>query len=167
MSDLAAGAEAGNLTAFRIALLLYGLCRAAEEDEGDCARPLGLTASQARALYRLSASDSISLSEFGKRAKVTLPTATGLINRLEAKGLVEVRRKVGDLRMVLVKLSKEGQALREAHWQAMQRQSQLYLFCNHRGEENARRLLEDLLQCYRSVAKDQFAEYAQNAHPLP
>jgi len=60
--------------------------------------PYGLTTSQAAVLYRLFEEDEQTQSELAEKIKVGTVTLGGLVDRLEARGLVERRADPNDRR---------------------------------------------------------------------
>ena len=73
--------------------------------------PLRLTTAQATVLAFLNEEDGITPAELGKRLQLDSATLTGLINRLEARGLVARRKDREDRRAVRVCLSPPGRGL--------------------------------------------------------
>jgi MarR family transcriptional regulator, transcriptional regulator for hemolysin len=71
----------------------------------------GLTDVQFRVLRRLWHGDGILIGELGKELSLDPPTLTGLVDRLEAKGLVSRRRDPDDRRAVQVYLTDQGHSL--------------------------------------------------------
>jgi DNA-binding MarR family transcriptional regulator len=69
-----------------------------------------LTPTKLRALDVL-AEDSVRVGELGDRVGIDDTTATRLVDRLEASGLVERRQLPGDRRVTVVGLSADGVAL--------------------------------------------------------
>lgn len=73
----------------------------------------GLTDVQFRVLRRLWCGDGLSLGELARDTSLDGATLTGLVDRLEAKGLVCRQRDTEDRRAVQVFLTPAGKALRE------------------------------------------------------
>lgn len=75
----------------------------------------GLTLSQARMVMELGdAPAGVPLKELERRFRVAQPTIVGIVQRLEVKGLVEKVAEPHDNRVKIVRLTKAGQAYREA-----------------------------------------------------
>jgi len=75
--------------------------------------PLGLTYTQYIVLLALWEKDGISVREIGERLFLDSGTLTPLLKKLEAQGRVVRTRSTDDERVVLVRLTDEGRALRE------------------------------------------------------
>jgi DNA-binding MarR family transcriptional regulator len=74
----------------------------------------GITPPQWGVMVRLGQQDGQSLSEIGARALFDGPTMTGIVDRLEAAGLVRRRRDSADRRVINVYLSEQGRALMQS-----------------------------------------------------
>lgn len=74
----------------------------------------GITPPQWGVLIRLAQQNGQSLSEIGSRALFDGPTMTGIVDRLEASGLVERRRDSTDRRVINVYLSERGKSLMQS-----------------------------------------------------
>lgn len=72
----------------------------------------GLTAPQWAILARLWGEDGQSPSIIGKSLHFDKPTITGIVDRLEQKGLVKKIRDIEDRRVVRVYLTEDGKKLR-------------------------------------------------------
>jgi DNA-binding MarR family transcriptional regulator len=70
--------------------------------------PSNVTAVQGVVLNFLSEGDAIASKELGQRTKLDSATLTGILDRLEAMGLVERRPNPADRRAILICLSKKG-----------------------------------------------------------
>jgi DNA-binding MarR family transcriptional regulator len=77
-------------------------------------QPHGITPPQWGALIRLAERDGQSLSEIGGRALFDGPTMTGIVDRLEAAGLVERRRDSSDRRVINLYLTDRGRTLMDS-----------------------------------------------------
>ncbi len=75
-----------------------------------------LTVTQLRVLLILRASDSLKMSDIAAKLNVTLPTTTIIVNNLVRKNLVQRDVSPEDRRIVLCRLSAEGQALIDKIW---------------------------------------------------
>ena len=77
-------------------------------------RHYGLTVPQLVILQELSKGREVSIGELAKTVSLGQATVTGIINRLEQRGLVMRRRSEMDKRRVLVKSTKRCEAIIEA-----------------------------------------------------
>jgi len=68
----------------------------------------GLTAPQLIILQELSHSNQIAIGEIARKISLSQATATDIINRLEAKGLVSRTKNSLDRRQVLIKITLNG-----------------------------------------------------------
>jgi len=73
-------------------------------------RERGLTPSQADVVFTLGNTEGLSCKELGQRTLITKGTLTGVLDRLEAKKLVERRPSTEDGRSYIVKLTPKGVA---------------------------------------------------------
>ena len=71
----------------------------------------GLTAPQLSVLKTIARLQPVIASEIAKRVHLGQPTVTGILNRLEQRGLVERTRGARDRRSVLVSLTAAGEAI--------------------------------------------------------
>src|SRR6266571_8902297 len=74
----------------------------------------GVTPPQWGAMLCLIEKDGQSLSEIGARALFDGPTMTGIVDRLEAGGLVERRRDSADRRIINLYLTERGRAVMDS-----------------------------------------------------
>lgn len=72
-----------------------------------------LTVSQADVLFTLGNTDGLSFKEIGELTLITKGTLTGVIDRMEEKGLVKRKESSLDRRITLVRLTKQGERLFE------------------------------------------------------
>jgi DNA-binding MarR family transcriptional regulator len=75
-----------------------------------------ITVTQLRLLLILQASGPIRMSDIASRLKVTLPTATIVVDGLVRRSLVQRESNPQDRRVVICKLSPEGQTLIKKLW---------------------------------------------------
>lgn len=87
------------------------LYRAVYLDSAKMSRQFGLTGSQSGVLRNLVAHGPLSSAALSRRLYVTPSNITGVIDRLERKGLVERVRKEGDRRIALITLTEKGDEL--------------------------------------------------------
>ena len=69
----------------------------------------GLTPSQARVIFTLGDTDGMTCKDIGDVTLITKGTLTGVVDRLEEKGLVERWSVEGDGRKTIVALTRKGQ----------------------------------------------------------
>lgn len=74
----------------------------------------GLTPSQCDVLFTLGDTDGLPFKDLSELSLVTGGTLTPVLNRMEAKGLVNRGKHPSDSRQIIVKLTPEGQALYRA-----------------------------------------------------
>ena len=87
------------------------LYRAVYLDASKMSRQFGLTGAQSGVLRNLFAHGALSSADLSRKLYVTPSNITGVIDRLEKKGLVERIRKVGDRRVALITLTEKGNEL--------------------------------------------------------
>ena len=73
----------------------------------------GLTPSQARVIFTLGDTDGMTCKDIGDVTLITKGTLTGVVDRLEEKGLVERWSVEGDGRKTIVALTRRGQRVYE------------------------------------------------------
>lgn len=76
---------------------------------GERLASLGLFPGQEQVLQALANTDSLTMGELAGLLRVKPPTASKTIARLALQGLVERRTEPGDARVVIVRLTEEGQ----------------------------------------------------------
>lgn len=74
-------------------------------------RETGLTASQFDILVTLGNTQGMTFKELGQRTLITKGTLTGVVDRLEARGLARREASDKDGRSTVVRLTAEGEAL--------------------------------------------------------
>lgn len=87
------------------------LVRAEALDSKKMSKQFGLTGPQSLVLRLLVKNGSLSSADLSRQMYVTPSNITGIIDRLEIKGLVERIRKQGDRRVALITLTDSGQQL--------------------------------------------------------
>lgn len=91
---------------------LYRASRAMIRGYGPLLEPLGLTYAQYLVLLVLWEEDAVSVRQLGERLSLDSATLTPLLKRLEAQGAIERRRDPDDDRVLRVRLTEQGRALR-------------------------------------------------------
>jgi len=81
-------------------------------------RESGLTTAQADVIFSLGNRGAMTFKEIGERTLITKGTLTGVVDRLEAKGLVERIADTRDRRSTHVQLTAAGEAVFETHFPA-------------------------------------------------
>lgn len=82
-----------------------------ERYSGESVRQYGLTHAQFDIIATLGNTDGMSYKELGERTLITKGTLTGVIERLEQKGIVLRERSSDDKRSYYVRLTDEGDAV--------------------------------------------------------
>jgi DNA-binding MarR family transcriptional regulator len=90
------------------------LYRAVYIDTSKMSRQFGLTGAQSGVLRNLFAHGALSSADLSRKLYVTPSNITGVIDRLERKGLVERVRKEGDRRIALITLTEKGDELSQS-----------------------------------------------------
>ncbi|MFY9941518.1 MAG: MarR family transcriptional regulator [Desulfobacterales bacterium] len=85
------------------------LSRAVYMDSAKMSRRYGLTSPQSGVLRALFTQGPLSSTELSRRLFVTPSNITGIIDRLEKKGLVERLPKARDRRVTMITLTPQGQ----------------------------------------------------------
>ena len=85
------------------------LVRAEYLDSQKMSKQYGLTGPQSLVLRLLIKKGALSSADLSRQMYVTPSNITGIIDRLEKKGLVERIRKQGDRRVALITLTESGQ----------------------------------------------------------
>ena len=84
------------------------LIRSVQRDSERAAKQYGLTGAQANALHALSQQGAMNSAQLSRALFVTPANITGIVDRLETKGLVVRQRKPGDRRSVVLSLTDQG-----------------------------------------------------------
>jgi len=93
--------------------LLVALTVRVKAHEDVCLGRLGLTRMEAKALYRLEPGEAAPVRSLAERGGVDPSNLSGAVESLEARGLVERQRAVHDRRVRAVRLTVEGEQLRD------------------------------------------------------
>lgn len=99
---------------------------------------LGLTSSQFDIIATLGNTEGMSCKELGEKTFITKGTMTGVLDRLECKGVLTRCPVQGDRRLYLIKLTDEGQALFEKVFPLHLEHMKQYF--DHMGEETVKQL---------------------------
>lgn len=91
--------------------LLAECMQSFERYSAEHVRQYGLTHAQFDIIATLGNTSGMSFKCLGDQTLITKGTLTGVIERLEAKGLVERERSASDKRSYFVRLSAEGEAM--------------------------------------------------------
>jgi DNA-binding MarR family transcriptional regulator len=98
-----------------------------ERFSGESVRASGLTHAQFDIIATLGNTPGMSYKELGERTLITKGTLTGVIERLEQKGLVERERNSGDKRSFFIRLTQAGEdVFREVFPKVVARGKQLF-----------------------------------------
>ncbi|MDN5685217.1 MAG: MarR family transcriptional regulator [Brachybacterium sp.] len=122
---------------------------------GELLQPLGLYPGQELALMLLAESSPRSLAELAEILRVTAPTMTVMIQRMEKKGLVTKERSTENRRQVEVRLTVEGERTHDrvlALWDILDARTVSHLTAAE--EVELQRLLRLALAGVREAAAD-------------
>lgn len=96
----------------QLCFAVYSASRALTRAYAPLLEPLGLTYPQYLVLLVLWAEDGVSVKRLGEQLGLDSATLTPLLKRLAERGLVERRRDADDERVVRIRLTAEGKALK-------------------------------------------------------
>jgi DNA-binding MarR family transcriptional regulator len=100
----------------QLCFALYRASRAIIRTYGPLLKPLGLTYAQYLVMLVLWNDDNISVKEIGDKLALDSATLTPLLKKLEQQKIVTRERAIEDERVVQIKLTKQGHALKiKAH----------------------------------------------------
>lgn len=97
----------------QLCFALYSASRAMTRAYAPLLEPLGLTYPQYVTMLVLWEQDDISVTDIGERLALDSGTLTPLLKRLEQQSLIRRARSVEDERVVRVRLTATGRALRD------------------------------------------------------
>lgn len=103
----------------------------------------GLTPSQRSILATLDRCGPTTLSRVAEIEAVSRPAASGIVSRLEERGLIERRANPGDRRSALLALSEEGETVLE---QGRRERTAVLAVRVERLSEKDRRILADAIE---------------------
>src|SRR3954463_7306211 len=107
--------------------LLYECIQAFDRFSAESVRQCGLTHAQFDIVATLGNTAGMSYKELGERTLITKGTLTGVIERLEQKGLVERERSSEDKRSFFVRLTAQGeQVFRDVFPQVVEHGKKLF-----------------------------------------
>jgi DNA-binding MarR family transcriptional regulator len=96
----------------QLCFALYAASRAVQRAYGPLLEPLGVTYPQYLVLLVLWEKDDVPVKFLGERLALDSATLTPLLKRLEQQGIVVRRRDSEDERVVRIRLTEHGRALR-------------------------------------------------------
>ncbi len=91
--------------------LLAECMQSFEKSSAQHVRQLGFTHSQFDIIATLGNTSGMTCKDLGDKTLITKGTLTGVLDRLEQKGLIERERGCDDRRQLFVKLSEQGDAV--------------------------------------------------------
>lgn len=132
-----------------------------ERFTGEFVRGFGITHAQFDIIATLGNTPGMSYKELGERTLITKGTLTGVIERLEQKGLVRRERSQDDKRSFFVRLTPEGEAMFEDVFpQVVARGKQLFASYGPADFDRIETILTDLQGRIRRAAGQQDKEDA-------
>lgn len=115
---------------------------------------LGLTPAQFDVLATLGDTPGMTCKQLGEGTLITKGTLTGVLDRLEAKGLIHRCRGEADSRQVFVSLTPEGEAVFKATFQPhIDYMAQFWDRMPLERQEQLRDLLRELQSAFRGPSK--------------
>jgi MarR family 2-MHQ and catechol resistance regulon transcriptional repressor len=124
-----------------------------ERFTGEFVRGCGLTQAQFDIVATLGNTSGMSYKELGERTLITKGTLTGVIERLEEKGLVARERNRGDKRSFFVRLTPQGEDLfREVFPKVVDHGKQLFASYGAPDFDKLDEALRALRQCINDAA---------------
>lgn len=105
-----------------ILLSVRKIMRAIDMHSSSLAREFGLTSPQLICLKKLTEAGEMTPGSLAKAVHLSHATVTGIINRLEKKGLVERNRSMEDGRSFLIKITSSGLSMLESSPSVLQDQ---------------------------------------------
>ncbi len=127
-------------------------------------RPAGIPEAQIKLMVHLGIHGPQTMSEIAEGLEVTTPAVTGLVDKLEKRGLVERVRDSQDRRVVRVRLAPHAQQMAEAHVSERRRQIRAVLATLTPAEQET--FINTLRLLCRTLYPRQEAEAASERAPL-
>lgn len=123
-----------------------------EKNSSARVRALGFTESQFDIIATLGNTDGMTCKELGEKTLITKGTLTGVLDRLDKKGLIERARGDGDQRQLFVKLTAAGSnTFNEIFPQVVQQGRESF---SSYGEQDFVSLERELLKLKDCLSKD-------------
>lgn len=98
---------------YQVLVSLRRIIRATDLHSRWLLQHFGVTVPQLIVLQQIAKNGATSLSALARAASLSLPTVTGIVARLEARGMVQRTRNESDRRQLLVSLTRSGAELLE------------------------------------------------------
>lgn len=127
----------------QVSFALYGAANLMIRAHKPFLEPLGLTFPQYLVMVDLLGHAPQTVGELGARVRMDTGTITPLLKRLENAGYVSRRRDTQDERRVMIDLTQEGRALRDALW-AVPTQVQAACQITDERADEIRQVLDEL-----------------------
>lgn len=106
--------EIENLTIY-MEKLIFQLQEGEDDHRNKCFASQGLSLHEVQVIVTLGHDGPSKMSDIGSGMSISLSNLTVIVDKLEEKGLAERVRSTEDRRIVMVHLSKEGQAIFDLH----------------------------------------------------
>jgi DNA-binding MarR family transcriptional regulator len=110
LNDDAFSAQCG----LRILRAMRRIIRAVDIHSRELQSEFQITAPQMICLYSVASQKGLTLSGLAKEVSLGASTVTGIVDRLESKGLVRRQRDTHDRRRIVLAITKEGQRIVDA-----------------------------------------------------
>jgi DNA-binding MarR family transcriptional regulator len=118
-----------------------------------------LTMPQLKVLFRLNAQGPARVGALARALRVTLPTMTGILDRLVEQGLIRREEAPTDRRLVISRLTAAGEELVDQLQAASRtRLARVYETLDHRALEQHVAALEEVLRATAEIAAREHAE---------
>ena len=101
-------------TSDKVLVALRRIIRAIDIHSKSLVKQFGLTGPQLVVVQEISRSQSITASEIAKEISLSQATVTGILDRLEKRGLISRKRSENDRRRIFAKTTSEGEKILNA-----------------------------------------------------